>query len=127
MNKTMVMAALSAFFLAGCGGDSPAGDETGSGMDPVVRRMHDKEYVGKLEKQIDKRKAIMREMEAARQALKKAEAEGKTGEELVAFSNAVKAVVRKFEQNRAESMLLVSQQMRQDSDANAEKLQKKGK
>lgn len=127
MNKMMAMAALSACFLAGCGKDAPSEAETGPAEDPVVQRMHDKEYVGKLEKQIDKRKEIMREMTAARQALAKAEAEGKTGEELVAFSNAVKAVADKFERNRAESMLLVQQQMmRQTPAANANKLQKKG-
>lgn len=93
----------------------------------MVKRMHDKEYVGKLEKQIDKRKEIMREMAEAKQKLAKAELEGKTGEELVALSNAVKAVAKKFEMNRAESIVLVSQQMQKERAANVEKLQQKGK
>lgn len=127
MNKPLAIAALSACFLAGCGGDAPSAAETGPAVDPVVKRMHDKEYVGKLEKQIDKRKEIMREMAEAKQKLAKAELEGKTGEELVALSNAVKAVAKKFEMNRAESIVLVSQQMQQDRAANVEKLQQKGK
>lgn len=129
MNKTMMIgAALSACLLAGCGGgDEPASPEKVPAVDPVVSRMQDKDYTDKLEQQIDKRKVIMREMTAARAALAKAEAEGLTGEALAACSNAVKEAIRKFERNRAESVVLVSQQMKKDGAGALEKLQKKGK
>lgn len=121
----MILAALAAGLLAGCGG----GDEAASPeppRDPVVARMHDKEYVAKLEKQIDARKDILRELDAARRQLAAAEAEGKTGEELAACSNALKAAAKKFEMNRAESIVLVSQQM-QKGTAESKELQHKGK
>ena len=127
MNKTMAIAALSACFLAGCGGDAPEKAETGPQEDPVVKRMHDKEYVGKLEQQIDKRKDILREMASAKAALAKAEAEGVTGAALATLSNAVIAAANKFEKNRAESVVLVSQQMKKDAPAVANQLQQKGK
>lgn len=127
MNKPLAIAALSACFLAGCGGDAPSTAETGPEVDPVVKRMHDKEYVKKLEKQVDARREIMREMEAARKALATAEAEGKPGEELAALSNALKVACQKIEKNRAESIVLVSQQMQKERAANVEKLQQKGK
>lgn len=107
----MITAALCAGFLVGCGEDAPEVPETAAPVDPVVARMHDKEYVGRLEKQIDARKEIMREMAEARRRLQAAEAAGKTGEELAACSNALKAAAKKFEKNRAESIALVNRQM----------------
>ena len=89
--------------------------------------MHDKEYVAKLEKQVDARKEIMREMAEARRRLQEAEAAGKTGEELAACSNALRAAAKKFEMNRAESIVLVSQQMKKSAAAGNQELQQKGK
>ena len=51
-------------------------------------------------------------------------AEGRTGAELAAFSNAVSSAIAKFEKNREQSIALVSAQMR---GANDEKLKQKGK
>lgn len=122
MKKTTLLAALAAIFLAGCGGDGSSSPE--DGQDPVSRRMHDKEYVGRLQKQVDARKEILREMAEAKKALAAAEAEGRTGAELAAFSNAVSSAIAKFEKNREQSIALVSAQMR---GANDEKLKQKGK
>ena len=126
MNKTTIAAALCAGLLAGCGEEEPAAPAAPP-ADPVVARMHDKEYVAKLEKQVDARKEIMREMAEAHRRLQEAEAAGKTGEELAACSNALRAAVKKFEMNRAESIVLVSQQMKKSAAAGNQELQQKGK
>ena len=61
-------------------------------------------------------RASMREMAEARRRLQAAEAAGKTGEELAACSNALKAAAKKIEKNRAESIALVNRQMRKSTD-----------
>ena len=127
MNKTTLLAAFAACLLAGCGGEGEGEPEPSAPQDPVVARMHDAEYVKKLESQIDARKDILREVAEAKRRLAAAEAAGAAGEELAALSNAVKAAARKFEKNRAESIVLVGQQMQKDRAANLEKLQQKGK
>ena len=117
-NKTMATAALATCLLAGCGGEGePRAAVPEKPQDPVVARMHDKEYVAKLDKQIAARKAIMREMSMAKKRLEEAEAGGATGAELAALSNALKAASQKIRKNHAESVVLVSQQMKNSAAA----------
>lgn len=117
-----VVCAAALLFVAGCGREeAPAPVETPAPpapaveekpVDPVVARMNDPVYVGKLNKQFDQQKAILRDLAAAKARKAKAEEAGASEEELAAAKAEVQAVYDRLEANRLKSQAIVGAQMR---------------
>lgn len=118
MSKTTFIAVLAAMALAGCGrsgGDAPApAPAEPPAEDALTKRMNDKEYVAKLDRQHDEQVDIMKKIEQAEAALAKAEAAGASAEALATLSNAVQRCFDELERNRTTSQRIVREQLVKD-------------
>ena len=94
--------------------------------DPVVRRMHDKVYVAKLEEQLERRKQILKGLADAKSKLDAAKASGAAESELEKLQAEVEAWAKNFKDNQRLSEQIVRNQMLESTADQKKQLQQKG-
>lgn len=109
--------AAALLFLSGCG-DSGAPESASAPSpyagDPVAERMHDADYVAKLERQQAAQRQLIGALADARQALATAQAAAEPDAAAIAALKAkVEEGEKAFEANRQQTMSIIRERMRQ--------------